>query len=140
MEEIFDRALIILRGLPGSGKSTLAKILSENNKYPVHSIDDYFINQDTGEYYFDYTKNHLAYKDCENKTEISLSKKISKVFLDNCFTMEWEIEPYFRLVSKYDYAIFVTTVENYHAGKNIHGISIEQLDKMAKKYKVKLMP
>jgi predicted AAA+ superfamily ATPase len=36
------KALILLRGLPGAGKSTLAKLLSENGKYPVFSIDDYF--------------------------------------------------------------------------------------------------
>ena len=40
-------SLIILRGLPGSGKSTLAKLLSENDKWPVYSIDSYFTNPET---------------------------------------------------------------------------------------------
>ncbi|EMP07134.1 AAA domain protein [Leptospira interrogans serovar Pyrogenes str. 200701872] len=37
-----EKSLILLRGLPGAGKSRLAKLLSENGKYPVFSVDDYF--------------------------------------------------------------------------------------------------
>lgn len=128
-----------MRGLPGSGKSTLAKILSESGKYPIHSIDDFFTNKETGEYTFDFKQNHLAYKQCENNTENSLKNGVEKIFIDNTFTLEWEVEPYFALAKKYDYSIFVVTVENYHQGKNIHNITDEQLKKMAEKYKVKLL-
>ena len=140
MEIYFKKALIILRGLPGSGKSTLANLLSENGKYPIHSIDDYFINPNTGEYKFEYQKNHLAYKNCEKETELSLKENFEKVFLDNCFTLEWELEPYFKLASKYNYSIFILTVENRHSGKNIHQITNDQLIKMAEKYKIQLLP
>ncbi len=40
-----DKNLVLLRGLPGSGKSTLATLLSENGKYPIYSIVDYFTNK-----------------------------------------------------------------------------------------------
>lgn len=56
-----EKSLILLRGLPGAGKSRLAKLLSENGKYPVFSVDDYFTDSKTQEYNFDYKKNHLAY-------------------------------------------------------------------------------
>jgi predicted kinase len=140
MTDTITHALILLRGLPGSGKSTLAKLLSENGKYPIHAIDDYFTDEKTGEYHFDFKKNHLAYKLCELKTEESLSKRIQKVFIDNTFTIEWELEPYFKLAQKYDYAIFVMTIENRHGGQNIHGIPRENIEKMAAKYQVKLLP
>jgi predicted kinase len=131
-------SLIILRGLPGSGKSTLAKVLSEN-KWPVFSIDSYFTNPKTGEYNFQYDKNHLAYKKCRDQTEQAMKEKTEKIFLDNTFTLDWEIEPYFEMASRYHYYIFVATVENRHQGKNAHGISDEQLRKMAEKYKVILL-
>jgi len=131
-------SLILLRGLPGSGKSTLAKVLSDNGKYPVHSIDSYFTNE-KGEYNFEFDKNYLAYKNCEDETRKSLENKCEKVFVDNTFTLSWEMEPYFKLASKFDYALFVTTVENYHGNKNIHNISDEQLEKMASTYKVKIL-
>jgi hypothetical protein len=56
----------------------------------------------------------------------------------NTFTTEWELEPYFKLASSYNYLLFVVTVENYHEQKNVHEVSDEQLQKMAEKYKVKL--
>lgn len=130
--------LIIIRGLPGAGKTTLAKILAEE-KYPVFSIDDYFTNPQTGEYQFDFSKNHLAYKACEQAVENAMKNNTSKIFLHNVFSMHWEMEPYFVLAQKYNYSLYVMTVENYHANKNTHRISDEQMQKMAKKFKVKLM-
>jgi hypothetical protein len=135
-----SKFLIILRGLPGSGKSTLAKVLSEGGKYPVLSIDDYFTNPETGEYKFEFSENHLAYKSCEERTKAFMEKDVEKIFLDNCFTLEWEMEPYFKLAAEYNYQVFVATVENRHGSENIHTISNEQLKKMAEKYKVVLHP
>jgi predicted kinase len=132
-------SLIILRGLPGAGKTTLAKLLSEGVKWPVFSIDSYFTDPLTNEYNFQFDKNHLAYKNCEDQTRTAMENKTEKIFIDNVFSLDWEIEPYFKLASKYNYIVFVATVENYHSNKNSHGISDEKLQKMAAKYKVKLL-
>ena len=131
--------LILLRGLPGSGKSTLASVLSEDGKYPVFSVDDYFTNPQTGEYTFDFKNNHLAYKLCEENTKECMVNNESKILVHNTFTMDWELEPYFKLSAEHDYILFVITVENYHQSGNIHEVSNEQLQKMAEKYKVKLI-
>lgn len=132
-------SLIVLRGLPGSGKSTLAMVLSEDGKHPIFSVDDYFTNSETGEYIFDFKNNHLAYKLCEENTKLSMVNKLSKIIIHNTFTMDWELEPYFTLASEYNYSIFIVTVENYHQSGNAHEVSDEQLQKMAEKYKVKLI-
>ena len=133
-----QNALILLRGLPGSGKTTLAKLLSENNTYPVFSVDDYFTNEVTGEYIFNFQNNHLAYKQCEALTNDAMQQAIPKILVHNTFTMDWEMEPYFKLASQFNYKLFVVTVENYHGHQNVHEVSDEQLQKMAEKYKVKL--
>lgn len=132
-------SLILLRGLPGSGKSTLAKVLSENNTYPIFSVDDYFTDESTGEYIFNFNDNHKAYKQCEDLTQDAIHKKIPKIIIHNTFTLDWEMMPYFKLASKYNYNVFVVTVENYHGKQNTHGVTNEQLQKMAEKYKVKLL-
>ena len=141
MTEFFDtmHSLTLLRGLPGSGKSTLATVLSEEGKYPVLSVDNYFTDEKTGEYKFEFDKNHLAYKQCEELTRLNMKAGVTKIFVDNTFTMPWEAEPYFKLAAEFNYRIFVVTVENYHGQPNIHNISDEQMKKMAEKYKVKLM-
>lgn len=133
------KSLILLRGLPGSGKSSLAQVLSENNTYPIFSVDDFFTDEITGEYVFNFSNNHLAYKQCEDLTRDAMTQSISKVFVHNTFTIDWELEPYFKLASEFKYSLFVVTVENYHKQKNTHGVSDEQLQKMAEKYKVKLL-
>lgn len=132
------KSLILLRGLPGSGKSTLAEVLSEEGKYPVFSIDSFFTNRETGEYNFEFDRNYLAYRKCEEDTQSAMEKGESKIIVDNTFTLDWEIEPYFKLASKFDYRVFVLTVEKYHSQSNIHGVGEEQIQKMAEKYKVKL--
>lgn len=135
-----DKSLVLIRGIPGTGKSTLAKILSENGKYPVLSVDDYFTDSSTGQYRFDYKENHLAYKRCEERARAEAENGTSKIFLDNTFTLSWEMEPYFQIASEFGYTVFVLTVENYHNGKNIHSIDDESLKKMASKYKIRLLP
>lgn len=75
-----EKSLILLRGLPGAGKSRLAKLLSENGKYPVFSVDDYFTDSKTQEYNFDYKKNHLAYKHCEDCVRKEAELGTSKIF------------------------------------------------------------
>lgn len=134
-----NNSLILLRGLPGSGKTTLAKVLSQNNTYPVFSVDDFFTNELTGEYIFNFKDNHLAYKQCEELTEDAMKQQIPKIFVHNTFTLDWELEPFFKLASKFNYMLFVVTVENYHRNKNTHEVSDDQLQKMAEKYKVKLL-
>lgn len=129
--------LVLVRGLPGSGKTTLAKLLSGNGKHPVFSIDDYFTDPD-GNYTFDYAKNYLAYKSCEENTEKAIAEGHEIVFVDHTFTIDWELEPYFKLAKKYGCRLHVVTVENYHGNENVHEVSKEQITKMAEKYKVKL--
>ena len=131
-------SLILLRGLPGSGKTTLANALSENGKYPVCAIDDFFTDKETDEYKFEFEKNHLAYKQCEERVKANMLQHAEKIFVDNTFTLEWEIEPYFKLAKEFGYRVHVLTVENRHHGQNIHQISPEQIKKMAAKYKTVL--
>lgn len=130
--------LILIRGLPGSGKTTLANLISDNGKHQVFSIDQYFTDSD-GNYSFDYSKNYLAYKHCEENTEKAIEAGNKIVIVDHTFTLDWEMEPYFKMAKKYNCLLHVVTVENYHGGENVHAISSEQIQKMAEKYKVKLI-
>ena len=130
------RDLILLRGLPGSGKTTLAKVLSEEGKFPVVSIDDYFTDEN-GHYEFRFQENHLAYSDCETRVSEAMKEGISKIIVHNTFTMDWEMEPYEKLAANNGYRLHVATVENRHAGVNVHEIPQEHIERMRAKFSVK---
>jgi predicted kinase len=132
-----QKNLILLRGLPGSGKTTLAKILA-GTQWPSFSVDDFFTDPRTNAYIFRFEDNHLAYKACLSNTEQAMNEQIEKIFIHNTFTLEWEMEPYFQLAKQHNYQIHVATVEHRHQGFNHHGVTPEQLQKMAEKYKVTL--
>ncbi len=141
MEDIQSKirgSLLIVRGLPGSGKSTLCKLLSQNDRWPVFAIDDYFTDPKTGSYHFEFENNYKAYASCEQRTKKALEDGVELVLVDNTFVLDWEIEPYLKMASEYHYRLHVVTAENFHEGKNDHDISQDQIEKMAMKYKVKL--
>ena len=129
--------LIILRGLPGSGKTTLAEVLSQGGTYPVFSVDDYFTDEN-GHYEFRFQENHLAYKQCEEGVRTAMQQGAPKIILHNTFTIEWEMEPYFKLASEHDYRLHVLTVENRHGSGNVHDIPEEHIERMRAKYAVNL--
>lgn len=129
--------LIIVRGLPGSGKSLICALLSEIGKYPVFSVDDYFTDEQ-GLYSFVHTENHKAYAHCAQRCLEAMQTGKPKIFLDNVFSMDWEMQPYFDMAESQSYRVHVLTAENRHGSNNVHGVTDEQLEKMAAKFKVKL--
>ncbi|MDZ4724622.1 MAG: AAA family ATPase [Leptospira sp.] len=134
-----DKTLLLLRGLPGSGKSTFANLLAMEASFLVCSLDEYFTDE-KGNYKFDFRSNHLAYKNCQDKVEAAMKSHTSKILVDQIFALLFEIEPYFKLAEKYNFRTIVCTLENRHKGENIHAIPDEQLVKMAKGFKVELLP
>ncbi len=132
-----DKSIILLRGVPGSGKSTFAKNISNQYKYPVFSIDDYFTDEN-GIYKFDYSKNHLAYTHCQIRTKEAMQRAVEKIIVDNTFIFDWEMKPYFALAKEFDYQLFSVILENYHGHTNLHQIAQADVEKMAAKLKPKL--
>jgi predicted kinase len=132
-----SKNLFLLRGLPGCGKSTIARLIADNDKHPVFSVDDYFTGPG-GHYEFRYNENHKAYEACEKNVKEAMLSCKPKIFVHNTFTHIWEMEPYFKMAKEEGYQIHVMTVENYHGSDNIHGINTDQIRKMADKYPIKL--
>jgi predicted kinase len=138
-----EKILYIVRGIPGSGKSTFAKKLVEHD-FLVCEADKYFVNKETGEYKFDFTKIKEAHKFCQDLVETYMKDSLvndqfyREIAVSNTFTQEWEMEHYMELAKKYGYTVFTLVVENRHGGKNIHNVPDEIIEKMKQRFEIKL--
>jgi hypothetical protein len=48
------------------------------------------------------------------------------------------MQAYYDLAKSYDYQITSIIVENRHGGENIHGVPVEAMDRMEKRFEIKL--
>jgi len=131
------KTLYLLRGLPNSGKSTLAKSIGG-----IHiEADQYFM--ENGEYKFDGSKIKLAHNYCQSQTRAWMDTdgtqvNVDKIVVSNTFTQEWEMKPYYEMAEEYGYMVFSLIVENRHGGVNEHDVPDEVIEKMEKRFEVKL--
>lgn len=126
------KQIILFRGLPGSGKSSLADSLCKS----VYSADMFF--EQDGKYNFDPTKLPEAHNWCKRKIEDLMVAEIENIGVANTFTTDWEMEPYFELAEDYGYRISTIIVENRHGSTNVHGVPDEAMERMEKRFTVKL--
>jgi hypothetical protein len=95
---------------------------------------------ENGEYKFDATKLKQAHEWCQWKTEEWMKKRYN-VVVSNTFTMEWEMEAYYKLAEQYGYRVHSLIMENRHGGgedTNIHNVPLETIQKMRERFQIKL--
>lgn len=125
--------LYIVRGLPGSGKSTLGNILAFAYCF---AADDFFDQFYEGK--FVPSELHNAHSFCRANVEDSMVDNVTHIAVTNTFTEEWEMETYFDLAEKYDYTVHSIIVENRHGNKSTHNVPEGTVNKMRKRFEVKL--
>jgi len=138
-----EKILYIVRGIPGSGKSTFAKKIVGHD-FLVCEADKYFVNKETGEYKFDFSKIKDAHKFCQDMVETYMKDSLvnnqfyRESAVSNTFTQEWEMDPYFKLAKEYGYTVFSIVVENRHGGTNVHNVPEDKIEQMKNRFEIKL--
>lgn len=121
--------LLLIRGLPGSGKTTFANTLHD---YAVVSADDWMPYP-----HFDSKLLGYCHKMCFDTVK-ALMLTNGDIAVANTFTTEKELQPYIDLAKRYDYTLTVIVMENYHGNSSVHNVPAETIDKMKKRFTIKL--
>jgi predicted kinase len=116
--------IIIIRGLPGSGKSTLAKSMANY----LHFEADMYL-EINGVYIYDSSKIKQAHDWCVASAKNALEQG-ANVVVSNTFVKNWEIQRYIELGFPYK------IIEAQGKWPNIHGVPIEMIDIMAKRWEL----
>lgn len=133
------KELILLRGLPAAGKSTFAKSLN-----PTRHIEaDMFFEHPIRGYEFDASKLKDAHEWCKDATEAAMSygyhrSEDCRVVVSNTFTTEGEIAHYVNLAHQYRFRLTTLVVENRHGNSSVHNVPAETIEKMRKRFQIKL--
>lgn len=93
---MYNKKVIIIRGLPGAGKSTMALKSFVSRGY-VHCEADHYFHRD-GKYVFEPGKTAEAHEYCINKA-IRAIEDGKKVVISNTFTRKWEIQEVLQKLS-----------------------------------------
>ena len=126
--------LILLRGVSGAGKSTIAPMFK--NAVLV-STDDFFLDE-YGDYIFDANSLIINHQKCQLAVDMMMQDNEELIVVHNTFTKEWEMNAYFDLARKYEYAVHTIIVENRHGSKNVHDVPQDAIKAQVKRFSVSL--
>jgi predicted kinase len=126
------KTLILLRGLPGAGKNTFGKLMTNH----VVSADDYFDVVWDGVFSSD--KLHDAHQWCQNIVENRMRNYWQAIVVANTFTQDWEMKVYLDFAETYKYSVHTIIVENRHGSSSVHDVPQHTIEKMRKRFSVKL--
>lgn len=135
------REVVLPIGLPGSGKSTLTQQLvssaqAAGRSCEVCSTDDFFMKN--GVYEFNPGKLMEFHARNFQKFAMALADGKSLVVVDNTNLVAAHREPYIKLAVALGYQVHTPIVGQFtedacvtYAGRNVHGVPLEGLRRMA---------
>jgi predicted kinase len=132
MNKTNEIILYAFRGLPGSGKTSFAKSL--NLKF--FEADQYFEKFNDSKYDFKLLKK--AHQYCYQSVKEELENGRS-VIVSNTMTSEEEVLEYYSLAKELNVKFVSVILENRHNGESIHNVPISSIEKMKKRFDIKLI-
>jgi predicted kinase len=142
--------VVILSGIPGSGKTTWIRENLDPSVTSVFSADRFFVDE-SGVYRFDESRLHEAHSDCLRRFLDAVMEARAAgdrtpgriIAVDNTNTSSWEISPYYALAAAMGLPVKVVRIEcepGLAHSRNVHGVSVEQVAKMAVRMSGEVLP
>ena len=123
--------LYAVRGLPGSGKTSFAKSLNLN----FYEADQYFEKFNNNK--FDYKLLKKAHQYCYESVKQELERGKSTIVCNTMTTID-EVLEYQNLAKEMGVKFVSIILENRHKGVSIHDVPEETIEKMNKRFDIKL--
>ena len=123
--------LYAVRGLPGSGKTSFAKSLNLN----FYEADQYFEKFNNNKF------NHKLLKKAHQYCYESVKQELENgksVIVSNTMTAIDEVLEYQNLADVLGIRFFSIILENRHDGISTHGVPKASIEKMKKRFDIKL--
>ena len=128
--------LYLIRGVPGAGKSTFADSMWECGLVDkVIEADHYFYRN--GEYKFNASELTEAHQLCQMNARLNLLEG-KNVAVSNTSVTEWEVGTYELMAIECNAKFVSIILENRHGNSSVHGVPLEKVEQMKKKFSVKL--
>jgi predicted kinase len=118
----------------GSGKSTVAQLF---NTDAICCADDYFMTIG-GDYIWIAEKVSAAHEWCQNECRNYMKAQTQRIIIANTNTTAREMQPYMNMARQFGYKTFSLIIENRHGGVDIHNVPAATLEKMRKRFEIKL--
>jgi len=104
---------------------------------PICCADDYFTDKD-GVYNWYPGGIKDAHAESQKTCRDGMIYGAKRIIVANTNTTAKEMKPYVDMAKEFGYAVFSLVVENRHGGENVHGVPADTLDKMTKRFELKL--
>lgn len=129
--------VLVLQGVAGAGKSTYAaqrcaEFRAQGDTVAIVSADDFFTNNEQGEYRFDANDLGRAHGGCFRAFLNALARGVDVVIVDNTNTTAVEIAPYMLGAQAFGYRAEIRRIHTNHVqahARNVHGVALATVEK-----------
>lgn len=133
-----ERILVVLRGVSGSGKTFTAERLGGTKC----SSDEFFIDEQTGEYNWNQGGLKKAHVWNQERCRIAMERGDEKVVVDNCNLARQDAAPYVEMALQHGYQVEIIDCGDGNEGlsaqlfaqRNVHQVPVAAIEEQMRRY------
>ena len=103
-EQMDNKVLYLMRGIPGSGKSTIAGMIADATNGIICSTDDFWYDED-GVYNFNIAQIGIAHVQNQIKVDELMIAGHESIIVDNTNVDQKSMQPYIDMAARYGYVV-----------------------------------
>lgn len=128
-----------IRGLPGAGKTTFAEELLDFTRHDSVWIEaDKWMVDENGKYKFDPGRLDVVHENCHTEYLKAMADNVPYIIVSNVSAQKKHVDWYMNNAHERGYEFVSLIVENRESRKSIHDVPEESMERMRRKFDVRL--